>query len=385
MIDCDNSSSSSFSEISDGRNNETATAAAAEEEFEFSRRLLLNVVAYSVMFAIGTAGNLVVLVAARRQENRSNSGRNNVHFMIFHLAIADLVVCLVVMPLEITWRLCVQWYAGNAACKILMFLRAFGFYLSSTTLVCLSVDRFLAVKHPLAETRPGKMLAAAWLASAALAAPQAVVFRVLRHPEKDSFLQCTSIDFFANGGAAEKAYTGLFLTVVYAVPLLVIVVTYANIKKVISTRKREDESGDGAPGRLRRNYSSGLVSNVSTLSNNFGGGGGGAGSGNNVALRMSIVHVLAFVFCWTPYLIMSAWYLADPEGGVSVVPPEVQDGLFLTAVCNSCLNPVVYGGFYFTCGGGGGGRTRRMRRTNALEMHHHSAAAAVPTQNSIRI
>jgi len=30
-----------------------------------------------------------------------------------------------------------------------------------------------------------------------------------------------------------------------------------------------------------------------------------------------------------------------------MVAPEVQDALFLTAVFNSCLNPLVYGGFYF--------------------------------------
>jgi len=66
-----------------------------------------------------------------------------------------------------------------------------------------------------------------------------------------------------------------------------------------------------------------------------------------VALRMSTVHVLAFVGCWTPYLIISAWHIVDPDGVSEDVPAGVQDALFLTAVFNSCLNPLVYGGFYF--------------------------------------
>ena len=66
-----------------------------------------------------------------------------------------------------------------------------------------------------------------------------------------------------------------------------------------------------------------------------------------VALRMSTTHVLAFVGCWTPYLVISAWHIVDPEGVVNDVAPEVQDALFLTAVFNSCINPLVYGGFYF--------------------------------------
>ena len=66
-----------------------------------------------------------------------------------------------------------------------------------------------------------------------------------------------------------------------------------------------------------------------------------------VALRMSTTHVLAFVGCWTPYLVISAWHIVDPEGVGKDVSPEVQDALFLTAVFNSCINPLVYGGFYF--------------------------------------
>ena len=79
-------------------------------EFEFNRRLLLNVIAYSVMFVIGVIGNVVVFVAALRQHaSPENHGRNNVHIMVVHLTIADLIVALVVMPLEIGWRLSVQW------------------------------------------------------------------------------------------------------------------------------------------------------------------------------------------------------------------------------------------------------------------------------------
>ena len=123
-------------------------------EFEFNRRLLLNVLAYSVMFVIGTIGNVIVFIAAYKQHvSIENHGRNNVHIMVVHLTIADLIVSFVVIPLEIGWRLSVQWYAGNVMCKVLMFLRAFAFYLSSMTLVCLSIDRCLAIAQPMAALR----------------------------------------------------------------------------------------------------------------------------------------------------------------------------------------------------------------------------------------
>ena len=62
-----------------------------------------------------------VTVAAHRQHSSpENNGRTNVHMMVLHLTISDLIVSYVVIPLEIGWRLSVQWYAGDAACKILV-------------------------------------------------------------------------------------------------------------------------------------------------------------------------------------------------------------------------------------------------------------------------
>lgn len=47
------------------------------------------------------------------------------------------------MPLEIGWAFTVEWTAGDAMCRIMMFFRTFGLYLSSFILVCISLDRFV--------------------------------------------------------------------------------------------------------------------------------------------------------------------------------------------------------------------------------------------------
>lgn len=52
------------------------------------------------------------------------------------------------MPLEIGWAFTVQWTAGDAMCRIMMFFRTFGLYLSSFILVCISVDRFVYLTFP---------------------------------------------------------------------------------------------------------------------------------------------------------------------------------------------------------------------------------------------
>ena len=31
------------------------------------------------------------------------------------------------------------------------------------------------------------------------------------------------------------------------------------------------------------------------------------------ALKMSVVHVVTFVICWTPYTIMATWYMINTQ------------------------------------------------------------------------
>ena len=72
--------------------------------------------------------------------------------------IADLIVSYVVIPLEIGWAISVQWYAGDFGCRLLMFIRALAFYLSSMLLVSLTLDRFLAIARPLASLKSRKYI-----------------------------------------------------------------------------------------------------------------------------------------------------------------------------------------------------------------------------------
>ena len=73
-------------------------------------------------------------------------GRTNVHYLVFHLTLADSIICYVVLPLETLWRLTIEWHAGNLACKILMMFRTGGFILSSAILVVISIDRSVFIK-----------------------------------------------------------------------------------------------------------------------------------------------------------------------------------------------------------------------------------------------
>jgi hypothetical protein len=80
------------------------------------------------------------------------------------------------MPLETAWHITVEWKASDAACRTLMFFRAFGFYLSSFVLIAISLDRYFAIAHPMsimdASRRAKIMLIFAWLCSIIASIPQ---------------------------------------------------------------------------------------------------------------------------------------------------------------------------------------------------------------------
>lgn len=61
-------------------------------------------------------------------------------------------------------------------------------------------------------------------------------------------------------------------------------------------------------------------------------------------LRMTIIIVLAFFWCWTPYVVIVLWYLFDPVSA-DQVDSRIQSSLFMFAVSNSCVNPLVYGSY----------------------------------------
>jgi len=138
----------------------------------FNDESLMSVVAYSVLFCVAGLGNLTVFITLFRNRNR----RSRVNLFIMHLSIADLLVTFVMMPLEIGWHLTVSWNAGDIACRVLMFFRAFGFYLSSFILAAISLDRYFAIAHPLnlndADKRGKLMLTMAWLFSIVASIPQ---------------------------------------------------------------------------------------------------------------------------------------------------------------------------------------------------------------------
>ncbi len=152
-----------------------STTTQVPRELVFNSENLVSVAAYVSLFIIAAIGNLTVFITLYKNRRR----RSRVNLFIMHLSVADMIVTFVMLPLETAWHITVGWRAGDAACRLFMLCRVFGFYLSSFILIAISLDRYFAITHPLSLTdadRRGKiMLALAWLFSLIASIPQVSV------------------------------------------------------------------------------------------------------------------------------------------------------------------------------------------------------------------
>ncbi|KAH7961089.1 hypothetical protein HPB52_001894 [Rhipicephalus sanguineus] len=151
---------------------------------------------------------------------------------------------------------------------------------------------------------------------------QAFIFHVMEHPARPGFYQCVTFASFPSP-AHEKAYNLLCLLVLYIVPLAVIVLCYTRDDGATT-----DNGEDSKRGRLRLRRSDMRQMHRA----------------RNRTLRLTIIIVLAFFLCWTPYVTMVLWYQIDPSGAEHV-NGYLQSSLFMFAVSNSCVNPLVYGSY----------------------------------------
>lgn len=193
---------------------------------------------------ISAVGNITVLILLIKRRLKSPS---RIDTMLMHLAIADLLVTFLMMPLEIFWASTVTWDAGDFMCRLMSFLRTFGLYLSSFVLVCISVDRYFAVIKPMklaGVDRRGKiMLCIAWMCSFFFSLPQAIIFHVENHPNITWYQQCVTYNFFQYE-YQEILYSFMGMLLMYALPLIIIIFCYASIYIELYKKSRKSICGN---------------------------------------------------------------------------------------------------------------------------------------------
>ncbi|XP_067105559.1 gonadotropin-releasing hormone receptor-like [Osmerus mordax] len=316
----------------------------------FSTAAKVRVIITFIVCIISAFCNLAVLWTS----NGKNKRKSHVRVLILNLTVADLLVTFIVMPVDAVWNITVQWLAGDFACRLLMFLKLQAMYSCAFVTVVISLDRQSAILNPLAINKARRrnkfMLTVAWLMSIALSVPQLLIFHNVTITFPEEFTQCTTRGSFFKHWH-ETAYNMFTFSCLFLLPLVIMITCYTRILIEISRMMKDNFSSNEV--HLRRSKNNVPKARMRTL-------------------KMSIVIVLSFIICWTPYYLLGLWYWFFPEDLEGKVSHSLTHILFIFGLFNACLDPIIYGLF-----------TIHFRK--GLKRYYHNATRMSEIENNTAI
>ncbi|XP_066564986.1 type-1 angiotensin II receptor [Amia ocellicauda] len=272
-------------------------------------------VVYSCNFIIGIVGNSMVVAAIYCYIKLKTVA----NVFILNLALSDLTF-LITLPLWATYTaMGYQWPFGAFFCKASAGLVTFNLYTSVFLLTGMSIDRYLAIVHPV-KSRPRRTVFYAritciliWIFSFLLSVPS-IWFRDIIYLKSLNITVCgflyekDKLNHILVGVGLIKSIFG------FLIPFVIIITCYCLIGKALleayqiqKTKSRSDE-----------------------------------------VLMMLAAVVVAFFLCWVPHQI---FHLMDLLAHLHIIKNcrilDIVDTVMPFTICiaylNSCLNPILYG------------------------------------------
>ncbi|XP_072537175.1 neurotensin receptor type 1-like [Salminus brasiliensis] len=264
-----------------------ATSAGQQDDLDVNTDLYSRVtvtVLYALLFALGLFGNSTALfIFFRRRAVKHLQGA--VHYHLASLAVSDLFVLVLCLPVELYNFIWIHhpWAFGEVACKSYYLLRDGCSYASSLSVASLSVERYVALCHPLrarsvlSPGRTRRVILALWATSLVLAAPMLVTMGETHVGEERI---CTTIV----SSSAAKLVLQVNALLSFVVPMLVISTMNGLIGRQLHQISQET---------LLPSCSYPTARGITME------------SGRMRSLRHGVqvlrVLVIAFVVCWLPY------------------------------------------------------------------------------------
>ncbi|PNJ46920.1 neuropeptide S receptor isoform X3 [Pongo pygmaeus] len=262
-----------------------------------------------VLFVFTIVGNSVVLFSTWRRKKKSR-----MTFFVTQLAITDII-----------WRFTGDFMAPDLVCRVVRYLQVVLLYASTYVLVSLSIDRYHAIVYPMkflqGEKQARVLIVIAWTLSFLFSVPTLIIFgkRTLSNGE----VQCWAL-------WPDDSYWTPYMTIVaflvYFIPLTIISIMYGIVIRTIWIKSKTYETviSNCSDGKLCSSYNRGLISKAKIK-----------------AIKYSIIIILAFICCWSPY------FLFDILDNFNLLP-DTQERFHASVIIqnlpalNSAINPLIY-------------------------------------------
>lgn len=312
---------------------------------------------------IGTViGNILVCIAVCLVRKL----RRPCNYLLVSLAVSDLCVAILVMPMALLYEILGTWNFGRLFCDLWVSFDVLCCTASILNLCAISVDRFWAITKPLeygVKRTPKRMMLCVglvWLAAACISLPPLLILGN-EHEDENGDPKCSVCQNF---GYQIYATLGSFY-----IPLAVMLFVYYQIfkaaRRIVKDEKRAQTRLENAlnGGTQDQKELCGGLSQSSTLttpshlmhnhnSMNRNSGSSMFGSPHHKKLRFQLakekkasttlgIIMSAFTVCWLPFFILALIRPFVEMANIHV--PGALSSLFLwLGYANSLLNPIIY-------------------------------------------
>eukprot|EP00058_Branchiostoma_floridae_P019021 XP_002604510.1 hypothetical protein BRAFLDRAFT_79353 [Branchiostoma floridae] len=357
---------------------------------------VLFMVVYIVVMLLGMGGNAFVCWTIKRNHLLHNAA----HYFIANLAVSDLLVSSVVVPMTLVTYIGDPALLSQPLCTIANYLQPVCVSASVLTLVAISLERFYAIVQPIRNlansrifpvTRVRNTIIAVWLVPVVVLCPWLVPAEVTAgcfYSQLGEVYRARCLDGFylvfdpETAGKVAMANQIITLLVMHTFPMVFIAVTCGLVVwRLMKLQKPVTPRGTVTRSEINR---------------------------RKVTL-MVIAVVVAFVVAWTPLHMVSITYLFTPQPSEFVLAKNnFFTGyliLYLLGYLNSLVNPLIYIlmsdrfrkdfkglvktvlpclGWCRCCGGSPGGRGRSNTAASVTEMTEAGAGWQPPNYMELR-
>ncbi|XP_053188571.1 mu-type opioid receptor [Scomber japonicus] len=270
---------------------------------------------YSIVCVVGLVGNVLVMYIIVRYTKMKTA--TNIY--IFNLALADTLVTST-LPFQSVNYLMGTWPFGDVLCKMVLSIDYYNMFTSIFTLTTMSIDRYVAVCHPVKALdfrtpRNAKIINVCnWILSSAIGLPvmfmsSTIVTRKNAH-SSSSIVDCKLI-FPHPSWYWDTLLKICVFIFAFIMPVLIITVCYGLM--ILRLKSVRMLSGSQEKDRNLRRIT-----------------------------RMVLVVVAVFIVCWTPIhiIVIITALINIPSSTLQTITWHFCIALGYT---NSSLNPVLYG------------------------------------------
>lgn len=288
---------------------DNTTLVTVKERYPLALRspeeVIVEIVVGCILIVLGVTGNGLVCYVITRSRYTTSS----MYFFMVQLAVADILVCSVSIPLTLvsTHPRPLLLLQNDVSCKMVRFLQYLLPPASVNILTATAVDRFLLICYPLKflyRTKVKFLAIFCWVYAVILAIPAIYFINTRPVTHNNKVYQFCGIKETSTFSKLGSIYLTVRAILGFLTPLVIIVVLYYNILKTIWKRKT-------IKSRTRRNAIKGLT-----------------------------MVVVAFFLSWAPFSMISKYSILVEKRYDTISRAEIIT--FWIGLSASVYNPLIY-------------------------------------------